>query len=200
MNVGAIGTQLAGLVSAAAVLFALSGRPLPAAEGAASPFLPPGFGVKPEATAPPSVLDKIEFRGVLTLDGTTYVTLFDAAKSKSYTVELGETVETMKVTDYRVSNETDTVLVTMGSESRRIELRKPKIVAIAAQPTPPAVPVPQVPQVPGVPMVQPVPPTPGITQMSDEEVRQRMQRVAEEIRRRRAMRRDMLEENQQPGP
>ncbi|RME67344.1 MAG: hypothetical protein D6781_13435 [Verrucomicrobia bacterium] len=177
------------LLSAAAV------GPLRAAEGR-SPFLPPGFGEKKEeAPAAPSALDKIEFRGVLAIGDTTLITLFDASTSKSYTVELGKTVNNITVTDYQMTDKTDTVVISQGGQSRRIELRKPKIVALAPQANPsggkPAA---------AATAAQPARNNAAVQRMSDQEVRLRMQRVAEEIRRRRAMRRQALQQSQQKSP
>lgn len=170
-----------------------------AADAPANPFAPPGHGAPPPAPPAPSILDKIEFRGILTIGDTTLVTLFDTSTSKSFTVEIGETRNDIKVTDYRMTNDADTVQITQGAESKRISLRKPKIVAMAAQPVAPPPGGAQPAQ--GASAAETAQSAnPGIAKMSDQEVRQRMQRVAEEIRRRRAMRREALQNSQQGTP
>jgi len=173
------------------------------AQAANSPFLPPGFGgaeaPPPAATGP---LDSVEFRGVLSLEGKTYVTLFDTGGSRSFTALVGETVNNVKVVEYKLDGQDDIVTIESGGKTRRVPLKKAKIVAMATPP-PTAVPLPpgQLPtgQQPGT-IAQPLGGSPNMPQLSDEEVRQRMQRVAEEIRRRRAVRREMLENSQTPGP
>jgi hypothetical protein len=173
-------------------------------QGGGSPFLPPGFGAAASAQPSAGPLDSLEFRGVLTLSGRTFVTLFDTNGSRTFTAEVGETVNNIKVSSYRFSGEDDVIVVESGGRTRNLTLRKAKIVAMAVPPptaTPLPAGTPPGPPMPGQPgqVGQPVQPgqlgsAPGtITQMSDEEVRQRMQRVAEEIRRRRAVRREMLE-------
>ncbi len=160
---------------------------------AQSPFLPPSAAA-PAAPAPSSgPLDALEFRGVLSVADTTIVTLFNTADGKSLLVEVGQTLNGFRVADYRLEGPDDVVVVESGGRSRTIPMRKATIVALAAPPMP-------VPPPPGEAGGPPPPPVPGVNaQMSDEEVRQRMQRVAEEIRRRRALRRDMLE-GQSPTP
>ena len=72
-------------------------------------------------------------------------------------------------------------------------MRKAAIIPIAASVVPPPQPV-----VAAIGPQPGQPPTPGMNAMSDQEVRERMARVADEIRRRRAMRREALENAQNP--
>jgi len=160
-----------------------------------NPFARPvPAGAAPAPAASP--LDTLELRGVMTLGDTTIITLFDTASSKSTVVQLGGTANGLTVSDFQSSD--DSVLVQSAGRERRVKIRKAQIITMVA---PPPVPVPQ----PGTPQVaggQP-PPTPSPAgAVGDEEVRQRMQRVAEEIRRRREMRREIMErsaQQQQPG-
>lgn len=156
------------------------------------------FGFSGDATAPAeapanSPLDRIEFRGVMSIGSETVVLLFDTSKSRSTLLKLNELVDGMKVTDYQAGN--DRVRVESGSQAKWIELREAKVVAVAVPPPRQVVPGNPQPPVPQASGAQPA--GSGIAQVSDEEVRNRMQRVAEEIRRRRALRRQALQEAQQ---
>lgn len=189
-------------------LFALGAAALLAVRGhgeEASPFVPRDSGqAAAQTTGGP--LDTLELRGVSSLGGTTLLTLYDPNTSRGFTVELDGTVNGFKVSDYKP--EDDSVLVESGGLSKRIRLRKSQIIAVTAPPLPPTMPIPGTANVTNV---NPAPGQPGFNpananaagantaQMSDEEVRQRMQRVAEEIRRRREMRREMLQRAQQQG-
>ncbi|BET65384.1 hypothetical protein ASA1KI_03020 [Opitutales bacterium ASA1] len=174
------------------------------AQNGGSPFLPPGFGAAPAPPPAASPLDTIELRAVLTLDGKTHVTLFDTNGNKSFTAVVGESVNNIHVADYDYSGGDDAVTLRSGAATRRVTLKKAKIVALATPP-PNAVPLPAgaTPPPPGQPAANAVQPATGapsaMPQMSDEEVRRRMQNVAEEIRRRRALRREQMENAQPPG-
>lgn len=186
---------------------------LPAAyvtgQDATNPFLPPGFGAAAAPPPPASPLDNLEFRAVISFGGKTTVTLRDTSKNpqREFTVDVGDTVNNIRVVNYAVEGEEDRITLESSGKTRQVRLVQPKIVAMAAPP-PSAVPLPPgtppgaggpggpAPIVPG----QPGGPPAAITQMSDEEVRQRMQRVAEEIRRRRAVRREMLDGSQGAAP
>lgn len=162
-----------------------------------NPFARPGpVGV--EAPAPPSPLDTLELRGVLTMSGTTVVTLVNTAENnRSFMVPVGSTVGGITVSDYQ--SEDGSVLVQSGGRERRVKFKKTQIVTMVAPP-PVVAPVPQ----PGAPVVAAAgapPPAPGAPgAMGDEEVRQRMERVAQEIRRRREMRREIMERQGQGQP
>lgn len=156
-----------------------------------SPFEPAGTATAPVAVVA-SPLDRFEFRGVMTIGEDTFVTLVDTSTSKSMTIALGETIEGVKVSGFKVDD--GSIQLEASGQSKRLKLREAKIVALAVPPPAP-------PPAPGAPPVQVAgngPPVPGAT-MSDEEARTRMQRVAEEIRRRREMRRQMLEGQQGGG-
>jgi hypothetical protein len=149
----------------------------------------------PPAAAPTnSALDRIEFRGVMKAGDDTLVVLFDTTKSRSTVLKLDETVDGLKVTDYQSEN--DRVRVESGSEAKWVELREAKVIAAAI---PPPQQTANAGQQPGRPTVAAngQPANTGMAQVSDDEVRKRMQRVAEEIRRRRALRRQALQEAQQ---
>jgi hypothetical protein len=181
-------------VVALVLAFAPSGRALAEEE---NPFARPGAAVG-GPPPPPSPLDTLEFTGVTTISGLTVVTLRNTVDSKSVNVPVGSTVNGLTVSDYR--SEDGSVLVQSGGRERRVQFKKAQIVTMVAPP-PVVAPVPQ----PGVPVVAaagtPPPPPPGAPgAMGDEEVRQRMERVAAEIRRRREMRREIMERQAQGQP
>lgn len=180
------------LLAALAALLAFAGATAPAgaADEAESPFLPVGQGAA--AAAPTnSQLDTLELRGIMTIGDTTRVTIFDTSNSRSFNVGLDELVNNWKVASVDRAN--DVVVVESGAQSRRVAMRKPRIVAVAAAPAAP-MPAPARPD-----QAQPPPGSPN-AQLSDAEVRDRMARVAEEIRRRRQMRREALERAQSGQP
>jgi hypothetical protein len=160
-----------------------------------SPFIPDGFGGA-APTAPVSSLDRFQFGGVMTIGTETFVTVVDTTTSKSTLMAIGDTVGGLRVTDFRPDE--GTIQIESGGQTKRVKLPEAKIVAMATPPPPPMQaqngPLAQGPMPQGPPQVAGAP-------ISDEEARQRMQRVAEEIRRRREMRRQMLEsQQQQPRP
>jgi hypothetical protein len=148
-----------------------------------------------EAPVANSSLDRIEFRGVMATGSETLVVLFDRTSSRSTVLKLNELVDNLKVTEYQPENER--VRVESGADWKWIELLQAKVVAAALPPPKPV--APGGPQ-PPVPQANGAPPAGGMAQVSDEEVRDRMQRVAEEIRRRRALRRQALQDAQQTQP
>jgi hypothetical protein len=159
-----------------------------------SPFIPDGFGAAPAPVAPPSSLDRFEFRGVVTIGTETFVTLVDTSTSRAINLAVGETLDGLRVSDFR--SDDGSVQLESGGQTKRVKLPEAKIVAMAAPPPPPMAPQ-------NGPLAQNPPqgPPPAVAgaPISDEEARMRMQRVAEEIRRRREMRRQMLENQQQQG-
>jgi hypothetical protein len=148
-----------------------------------------------EAPVTNSSLDRIEFRGVMATGSETLVVLFDRTSSRSTVLKLNELVDNLKVTEDQPENER--VRVESGADWKWIELLQAKVVAAALPPPRPV--APGGPQ-PPVPQANGAQPAGGMAQVSDEEVRQRMQRVAEEIRRRRALRRQALQDAQQTQP
>jgi hypothetical protein len=159
-----------------------------------NPFARPGAAIAGPPAAP-SPLDTLEFTGVTTIGGMTVVTLRNTADAKSVNVPIGSTVNGYTARDYR--SDDGSVLIQSGGRERRVQFKKAQIVTMVAPP-PVAVPVPQ----PGIPVVAAAPPLPtgAPGAVGDNDVRIRMERVAEEIRRRREMRRDVMERQaQQPG-
>jgi hypothetical protein len=167
-----------------------------------SPFLPDGYAAKtkPAEALKPDPVAKYELRGIMVLGGVHTFSLFDKTSKKGFWISLGESAEGISVSNYYVSDES--VLVRGGGFSRRLKLKEAKIIALKVAPPKPRA-------LPGV--VTGGTPSTGtaatnsrsatggtgsqaaINNLSDDEVRARMQKVAEEIRRRRAVRRTMAE-------
>lgn len=171
-----------------------------------SPFLPDGYQAKntrPTGPPEPSPVARYELRSIMVLGGVHTFSLFDTKTSKGFWINLDETFEGVSVSDYKKSDES--VLIRSGGQSRRLKLKEAQIVALKVTPPKPQTSTRASPQTrrkapTGPPSTIPGPPPSGvpsraaIDNLSDEEVRSRMQKVAEEIRRRRAMRRTMAEE------
>lgn len=170
-----------------------------------SPFLPEDYTPKNKPTGPPkpSPVARYELRSIMVLGGVHTFSLFDTTNSKGFWIDLNETVEGVTISDYQKSDESESVLVRSGGYERRLKLKEAQIVALKVTP-----PRPQTSSTAlarrkppsGPPNTIPGPPPSGtpsraaINNLSDQEVRARMQKVAEEIRRRRAMRRTMADE------
>ena len=173
-----------------------------------NPFEPPGYKSRSKPVEPPkpSPVAQYELRSIMVLNGVHTFSLYDTKTKKGFWIDLNETVEGVAISDYDKSDES--VNVRSGGYSRRLKLKEAQIVALKVTPPPRtqsssgsrSLPrnVPSSPpnMVPGPPPSTPpseVPSRAAINNLSDQEVRARMQRVAEEIRRRRAMRRTMAE-------
>jgi hypothetical protein len=174
-----------------------------------NPFLPDGYKAAAKPTEPPkpSPVAQFELRSIMVLNGVHTFSLYDTKTKKGFWIDLDETVEGVSISDYNKSDES--VNVRSGGYSRRLKLKEAQIVALKVTPPPPRktrapsgspdlskVPPKPPNMIPGPPPSSPpsgVPSRAAINNLSDEEVRARMQRVAEEIRRRRAMRRTMAD-------
>jgi hypothetical protein len=170
-----------------------------------SPFLPDGYVARnSKQTGPPepSPVAKFELRSIMVLGGVHTFSLYDTKAKKGFWINLDETVEGVSISDYNKSDES--VLVRSGGYERRLKLKEAQIVALRVTPPKAQTSTSATPntrrQIPSPPTTIPGPPPSGIPDrgpidnLSDAEVRARMQKVAEEIRRRRAMRRTMAEE------
>lgn len=149
-----------------------------------SVFSTPQQVAKPtqQSAQAPNALDNLEFNGVMTIGGVTRISVYDKQAKRNYwIVQDKENDAGLRLV--RHDTEKDLVVVSMGGVSRVIALKKPRIepLKIAEEP----VPRPNIPPPPGVDA--------GEASATDEEVRERMRRVAEEIRRRRMERREQIE-------
>ncbi|MDQ8187339.1 hypothetical protein [Pelagicoccus sp. SDUM812002] len=143
-----------------------------------------------ENTAPTS-LDRFQFNGLMVMNGNVRISLFDSKENKSFWIRQGQLGE-YGISFQRFDEESETVVIAQAGMQKKLSLNKMKIepLKIAPPRTPPVVP-------PAVGNV--TRPTTSSSVETDEEARARIQRVAEEIRRRRAERRKQLEERNNGG-
>lgn len=146
-------------------------------------FWPPDFhGHVSPVVAVANPLDRFEFCGVLTVAGTTFITLVDGTTQRSLLATLGETLADVTVAEFQ--SEASSVVLTSGALRKRLTLREPRIVAATA-------PAPMIPIRRPAPIGAPIV-IDGATSPPD---------FGAEIRRRREIRRQMLEvQSPQPAP
>lgn len=153
-----------------------------------SPFRTPAPKTSSGTVTPvaePTSLDNFQFNGFMLMDGKVRVSLHDAKENKSFWVREGQLGE-YGVSFLRFDGESETVVIAQGGVQKKLELNKVKIDSLKVS-TPRAA--------PSNPQNTPLPTRANATGKAetDEEARARIQRVAEEIRRRRAERRKQLE-------
>ena len=152
-----------------------------------SPFLPPAGESAPAAEATP-----IELRGILTMGGKTSFNIYDPATKSSAWVGVNESGHPFTVTDFDASAERATV--NYQGRAIALVLQRPKIVAAPIMAAPTAA--------PGAPVATtPVPmPAPVLNPTPADEAR-RLEAVAAEVRRRRALRQQaaQMQAQQQAG-
>lgn len=142
------------------------------------PVAPP-----PQAVSP---LDTLEFNGIMRMGGVLSASVYDTKTQRNYwLVEGVATKEGLRLVRYKADN--NVVVVSRGGVSKSIVLKKSKIEPLKIASNTPVRPSPALPAA-SVNRSEAVP-------ESDQEVRDRMQKVAEEIRRRRAERRARIKEN-----
>ncbi len=156
-----------------------------------SPFLPADFDKGTEAPPATGPLEKMELRGIMSVDGIYSFSLFDTSIGKGFWIDLHESVQGVTVVAYDEVNER--VTLEGSGETKNLKLKEAKIIALKVAP-------------PASGQAQPVATPQGrqskgtINQLSDDQVRDRMKNVAEEIRRRRAARRAIIEKNRAANP
>lgn len=165
-----------------------------------SPFMRSSKAAPPPVakTTPASPLDAMEFNGVVEIGGVAWLSLYDPQSKKSYWLSKDEAAEdgiTLDKYDAGKQPGEETIVVRQGGMTRRLTLKDADIISLkvaprsavqrAAQRVAPTV-------RPQTPQRKPQPAS--MAAASDEEVRERMQRVAEEIRRRRTLRRDIIDD------
>jgi hypothetical protein len=77
----------------------------------------------------------MEFHGVLSVGGETFITLVDAAKSRSFTIPLGASVEGITVSE--LSLEPPQVRASAGASERVLSLHESRVVPLAPMAQPP---------------------------------------------------------------
>ncbi|MEM9157768.1 MAG: hypothetical protein AAGB46_01870 [Verrucomicrobiota bacterium] len=161
------------------------------AQGIQSPFEYPKAKPRTTQVVQASVLDNYEFRGVSRLDGETKVFLMNSNEGKGLWLIVGERDGDSGMLARNYDSDRDSIVVQHGTKTKTLSLARSEITAIKTSPVPAAATTaknnPQVSQ--GGPEVRR-----RTVPESDEEVRARMQKVAEEIRKRRQMRRSVIEE------
>jgi len=121
----------------------------------------------------------MEFRGIARINGEPSFSLYDPTNQRSYWLRLNQPDSGFTVTEYKPRE--DAVVVRHEGQARTISLHEARVQAMATPPpTPPG----------GV--------TPGTEQAQATTPEARMQDLAEEIRRRREIRRALVEGTQQP--
>jgi len=144
-----------------------------------------------EQVAPPTSLDSFQFNGIMKQNGVTRISIYDTNTKRNIWLNENEVGE-LGVSFRRFDNDNGTVVIDQGGVSKKLTLNKVKIESLKIAPSRPNNPN----------------PSPAATANanqrsggaavgraeSDEEARARIQRVAEEIRRRRAERRQQLEQ------
>ncbi|MBC2604476.1 hypothetical protein [Pelagicoccus albus] len=153
-----------------------------------NPFLTPAADPNANKETPPPVttLDSFQFNGIMRMGGTVRISVFDAKENRNYWLSEGE-MNDVGIEFRRLDEKNETVVISKGSEKKKLSLNKVKIepLKLTGNATPATQPA-------STRMVSNRPQGPAKVE-SDEEARARIQRVAEEIRRRRAERRQKLE-------
>lgn len=160
-----------------------------------NPFARPksqGTAVAAPVSANP--LDNYEFTGLMIMGGKLQVSVFDKANNRSHwlleSVPLEDDGLTLISYQEDDMGTIERITLQRGTAKKEVLLNSSSIVAMPDAPAQPAQ------SKAPAPSRAPTETT-GQTVSSDEEVRARMKRVAEEIRRRRAMRSEILKERQQ---
>lgn len=169
------------------------------AREAKSPFVRPSqvttAPVKKTTTASP--LDAMEFNGVVEIGGVAWLSLYDPQAKKSYWLSKEEAAEdgiTLEAYDKGSQPGEETIMVRQGSITRRLSLKDADIISLKEAPRPAVQRATQRAAPRGQSQTpQRVQQSKAMEAASDEEVRERMQRVAEEIRRRRTLRQNVVE-------
>lgn len=191
----------------AVLVFSLSWGGLALAQGdePLSPFAPPTVK-KPEVVekkTAASPLDSVEFRGVIEIGGVAWVSVYDPKSKKSYRLtkdELGEDGFSLVKYDTGKTPGEEKIVIRQEGMTKELSLKDADIISLKELPRPAPQRAaqevqPQNPTQTRVP--QPKSGNPNMEAASDEEVRERMQRVAEEIRRRRALRSNIINDGNQ---
>ncbi len=159
----------------------------------ASPFQAPvnNTPVAPVEAPTANPLDNFEFNGLIQIGGVLQASVYDKENNKSYWLTLNQPGEDgIMITDF--NDEDQSIVASRNGFTKRMELPDPNIVTIKAAPRPVQAQATR-PATTATPVTRPTN-TNDIQDASDEDVRKRMQKVAEEIRRRRALRRSVIDE------
>jgi len=144
-----------------------------------SPFLPPD---QPVATAAVTENAPIEFRGVFVIGSRQKFGFFDPSRRLSVWVGMNDGGSDYRVT--RFDADTDTVHVDVGGRALILTLQKVKIASAPMPANLPAAPVAFTNQVPGAATA----PAPVVLNPTPADEAKRLEAIAAEVRRRRALR------------
>lgn len=161
-----------------------------------NPFKTPSAKPATDPVAPaevPSSLDVFEFNGIMEIGGVTRISLYDTNAKRNIWVSENEIGE-FGISFRRYDDENETVVIDQGGLSKKLALNKVKIESLKIAPSRQAGPTPVATAGNNANQGGNVSRPGGRRVETDEEARARIQRVAEEIRRRRAERRQQLEE------
>ncbi|MGK0240194.1 MAG: hypothetical protein ACKVGW_02560 [Verrucomicrobiia bacterium] len=166
------------------------------AQEAKSPFMRPSKKVTApvKKTTAASPLDSMEFNGVVEIGGVAWLSLYDPQAKKSYWLSKEEAAEdgiTLEAYDKGSQRGEETIMVRQGIMTRRLSLKDADIISLKEAPRPAVQRATQRAGQPQAPQRAQQPK--AMEAATDEEVRERMQRVAEEIRRRRTLRQNVVE-------
>jgi len=125
MNLGRRSKCVAGIAMALAFAAALS-----AAEPGASPFLPAGSKPAPAAPAPDLDLQGLQLSEISVIGDEQQFNLVNTRTKQSFWLGLGASEGGFTVESYDA--EGDSVVVSRGGKTRRLELRQSKIIASGA--------------------------------------------------------------------
>ena len=164
-----------------------------------SPFARPTAKapVEQPKTTPASPLDAMEFNGITEIGGVAWLSLYDPKTKKSYWLTKEQAAEDgISLDSYDPGSQPgeESIVVRQGNLTRRLTLKDADIITLKEAPKPAVQRASQTaaPARAQAPQRRPQNQQ-NIQAASDEEVRERMQRVAEEIRRRRALRNDIID-------
>lgn len=146
------------------------------------------FGTVAPAGQAAAAAGPLEFRGTFVDRGERFFSIADTSSKRAEWVALNESGRAFQVKNY--DSESETVTLDYQGRSLSLKLRTAKITAMAMPPPQVAAPAPGQPPT-GVVLPAAAPTAPGATEA------QRLAQVAEEIRRRRALRQQA---QQQPAP
>jgi len=160
-----------------------------------SPFMRPTPPPTSESPAVATPLDNLEFNGLVEIGGVISVSLRDKQTNANYWLSESEAAEDgLQIVriDRGAEEGLESIVVRRGAATKELKMRDFNIITAAA-PAKPAVTANTTDKAKRPAAVRANNST--IQSASDDEVRERMKRVAEEIRRRRAMRRAAAEQS-----
>lgn len=157
-----------------------------------SPFLPmPGEGGQAKAASDNAAL---ELKGVMVDRDTVLFNIFNQSTKKSQWVALRATGSDIVVKSHELVDDTDTVTVEHQGRTLRLVLAKPKTTSSGKAQTPQSAPTPHPVPLPAIAGAQQKPPEglpiPVVINPTPADEARRLEAVAAEVRRRRALRQD----------